>query len=81
MTPEGISELIESQLPDAQARVVSDDNTHFEAIVISSAFDGARALKRHQMVYACLGERMGGDIHALSIRAYTPAEWAQRDGE
>ncbi len=79
MTPEGISELIESQLPDARAQVVSDDNTHFEAVVISSAFDGARALKRHQMVYACLGDRMGGDIHALSIRAYTPAEWAARD--
>ncbi len=65
-------------MPDADVRVASDDNTHFEALVITDAFEGVRALKRHQMVYAGLGDKMGGEIHALSIQALTPAEWQAR---
>ena len=79
MTPEEIQTLIESHLSDARAIVTSDDNTHFEAEVVCSAFEGKRALQRHQMVYAALGDRMGGEIHALSIRALTPGE-ADSDG-
>ena len=74
MTPDEIQTLIESNLADSSARVSSDDNTHFEAIVICAGFDGKRPLQRHQMIYAALGEKMGGDIHALSIKALTPAE-------
>ena len=77
MTPLEISRLIEAGLEDCRASVFSEDNTHFEAIVVSPAFEGLRPLKRHQMVYGCLGERVGRDIHALSIRAYTPGEWSQ----
>lgn len=77
MTAEEISQLIEAGLSDCKARVVSDDNTHFQALVVSPAFEGERPLKRHQMVYACLGERVGTDIHALSIRAFTPEEWSR----
>jgi len=79
MTPSEIQTMLESQLPECSATVVSDDNTHFEATVISSAFDGKRALQRHQMVYGALGDKVGGDIHALSIQAYTPDEWQQRE--
>ncbi|HZW60016.1 MAG TPA: BolA/IbaG family iron-sulfur metabolism protein [Woeseiaceae bacterium] len=79
MKAEEIAELIEAGLPGARVRVISDDDTHFEAIVISESFDGKRALARHQLVYRCLGARMGGDIHALSIRAHTPREWQQLD--
>lgn len=75
MDPSEITALIEAGLPDAVVRVVSPDNTHFEAIVVSQAFTGKRPLQRHQLIYGCLGARMGNEIHAMSIRAYTPAEW------
>lgn len=74
MTPEQIKLLIEEHLGDCEATVVSEDNTHFEAIVVSGAFAGVRPLQRHQMVYAALGDKMGGDIHALTIQALTPEE-------
>jgi acid stress-induced BolA-like protein IbaG/YrbA len=76
MTPAEVTSLIRAGLPDAQVQVASDDDTHFEAVVVSPAFAGKRPLARHQIVYAALGERMGREIHALSIRAYTPEEWA-----
>ena len=58
----------------------SDDNTHYEAVVIARSFDGKRPLQRHQMVYAALGDKMGGEIHALSIQAMTPDEAAADGG-
>jgi acid stress-induced BolA-like protein IbaG/YrbA len=79
MTPEQIQEMIETNLPDCRAEVLSDDNTHFEAVVICSGFAGKRPLQRHQMVYAALGDKIGGDIHALSIKALTPDESAGAD--
>ena len=74
MDPSDIEKLIEEGLPGATVRVSSPDNTHFQAIVVSDAFAGLRATARHQLVYRCLGERMGNEIHALSIRALTPDE-------
>ena len=74
MTPENIAKLIEDGLPGAEARVASDDNTHFEAVVICPDFEGKRPLARHQMVYKTLGTLMGNEIHALSIKAVTPDE-------
>ncbi len=59
-------------------RVESDDDVHFAARIVSSAFDGKRPLARHQLVYRTLGERMGREIHALSIEALTPDEAAAR---
>ena len=59
MTPEDIQAMLESHLPDCTAKVVSDDNTHFEATVISAAFAGKRSLQRHQMVYAALARENG----------------------
>lgn len=79
MTPAEIQELIEAHLPECTAQVASDDLTHYEATVVSSAFTGKRALQRHQLVYAALGEKMGREIHALSIAAYTPDEWRERE--
>ena len=74
MTPAEIEQLILSGMPDASVAVSSDDNTHFEAVVVSGEFTGKRQLQRHQMVYRTLGELMGGEIHALSIQALTPEE-------
>ena len=74
MTPETIRQLIEAGLPGARAKVHGPDGVHFEATVIAEAFAGKLPLARHRMVYATLGERMGGEIHALSLKTLTPAE-------
>jgi len=77
MTSDDIARLIEAGLPDAQVAVNGDDGAHFEAVVISEEFAGKRAVQRHQQVYGTLGERMGREIHALSLKVFTPEEWAQ----
>ena len=51
--------------------------THFKAVVVSPLFDGLNAVKRHQRVYATLGELMG-QVHALALHTYTPGEWAEQ---
>ena len=80
MTPEEIENRIRAHLPGAVATVQSTDNVHYEAVIVSAAFAGKRALHRHRLVYGALGGSMGGDIHALSIQAFTPEEWAAREG-
>jgi acid stress-induced BolA-like protein IbaG/YrbA len=74
MHPDDVAALIRAALPGAEVRVESDDRTHFAARVVSDRFEGRRSLARHQLVYGALGERMGREIHALSIEALTPAE-------
>ena len=72
-----IRALIEQGLPGAEVSVQGEDGVHFEAIVVSAAFAGKLPLARHRMVYATLGELMGGAIHALSLRTLTPDEAAR----
>jgi len=72
-----VQHLIEAGLPDAKVVVSGPDGVHFEALVISPAFAGKLPLARHRMVYATLGELMGGAIHALSLRTLTPEEAAR----
>ena len=74
MNADTIRQLIEQGLPGARATVQGEDGVHFEATVVSTEFAGKLPLARHRMVYATLGERMGGEIHALSLKTYTPAE-------
>ena len=74
LNPADVKRLIEQGMPSAKVEVASDDNTHFEALVVSAEFEGKRPLARHQMVYAALGTAMGREIHALSLRTLTPAE-------
>jgi acid stress-induced BolA-like protein IbaG/YrbA len=74
MNAELIRQLIEAGLPGARADVQGEDGVHFEAQVVSDAFRGKLPLARHRMVYATLGERMGGEIHALALRTLTPDE-------
>jgi acid stress-induced BolA-like protein IbaG/YrbA len=54
---------------------VDGDGRHFDALVVSSAFEGKSRVQRHQLVYAALGDRMREEVHALSIKALTPSEW------
>ena len=76
MDAETIRNLIEAGLPGARADVQGDDGVHFEALVVCDAFKGKLPLARHRMVYATLGELMGGEIHALSLKTVTPEEAA-----
>ncbi len=69
-----IQSLIESGLPSAQVEVRGSDGVHFEALVVCDAFENKMTLARHRLVYATLGERLGTDIHALSLQTLTPAE-------
>ncbi len=75
MQVEQIKELIEAGLEGTEARVAGDDGTHFQAIIISPLFKDKNMLQQHQLVYKALGEKMGTDIHALSMQTYTPEEW------
>lgn len=74
MHPEKVAELIRAGLPGALVHVESDDQTHFAARIVSADFVGKRSIARHQLVYRCLGELVGREIHALSIEALTPEE-------
>ncbi len=77
LNPDTIKSLIEQGLPGAHADVRGDDGVHFEATVVSDAFAGKLPLARHRMVYATLGDRMGGEIHALALKTLTPTEAGQ----
>ena len=55
---------------------VRGDGAHFEAVIVSPAFEGLARVRRHQLVYAALGNRMREEIHALSMRTLSPAEWS-----
>jgi acid stress-induced BolA-like protein IbaG/YrbA len=75
MDPKEIARLIEQGLDGSSAEVRTDGQGHYEAVVVSSGFEGRRSVARHQMVYATLGSRVGNEIHALALRTFTPEEW------
>ncbi len=75
MNPQQITELIQRGLPGSRATVASEDNVHFDALVVADKFAGLRAVQRHKLVYATLGALMGNEIHALALKVYTPEEW------
>jgi acid stress-induced BolA-like protein IbaG/YrbA len=56
-------------------KVLGDDGTHFEAVIVSPEFHGKSMVQQHQAVYAALGDRMKAEIHALSMRTLTPEAW------
>jgi len=74
MDTQTIKNLIEQGLPGASAQVHGPDGVHFEATVVATQFAGKLPLARHRLVYATLGELMGGAIHALSLKTLTPEE-------
>jgi acid stress-induced BolA-like protein IbaG/YrbA len=76
MHPTKVADLIRASLPGAEVLVESPDETHYSARIVSPAFAGLRGVARHQLVYRALGERVGREIHALSIVALTPEESA-----
>jgi acid stress-induced BolA-like protein IbaG/YrbA len=74
VTPESVKQGIGSGLVCEHLEVLGDGQ-HFEAVIVSAAFDGKSRVQRHQLVYSALGDRMRQEIHALSMRTLTPAEW------
>jgi acid stress-induced BolA-like protein IbaG/YrbA len=79
-TAESIKQSIETGL-DCTHVEVAGDGQHWEAVIVSPAFEGLSLIKRHQLVYAALGDRMREEVHALSMQTLTPAQWdASRHG-
>lgn len=73
-TPDDVKRYIAAGL-DCSTLEVTGDGQHFEALIVSQLFEGQRLIQRHQLVYKALGERMREEIHALSMRTLTPAEY------
>ena len=78
MTSDQLESIIASQLP-CQHLSVEGDGRHWYATIVSEQFEGLRMIQRHQKVYATLGQKMQTDeVHALSMKTYTPSEWANQ---
>jgi acid stress-induced BolA-like protein IbaG/YrbA len=76
MTAHELQAIISAGLP-CEHITLEGDGRHWSAVIVSAAFEGKRLIQRHQRVYATLGARMHTDeVHALSMKTYTPAEWA-----
>ena len=75
MTAEVLQAIIAAGLPCEHLHV-EGDGRHWYATLVSAQFEGKRLIQRHQQVYATLGEKIKTDeVHALSMKTYTPAEW------
>ena len=79
LSSEQLKNYIMQGLPCDFVAVHGNDGQHFEAVVVSAAFAGKTMVQQHQLVYQALGARMRDEIHALSMRTFTPEAWA-RDG-
>lgn len=79
-TPEQIEGYIKQGIQCTQIKV-EGDGQHFFATIVSSEFEGKRLVQRHQMVYGAMGDRMKAEVHALSIKAFTPEEFAQSSSQ
>ena len=75
--PEDVQKYISENLP-CDFIEVRGDGQHFEAVIVSPAFTGKTMVQQHQTVYRALGDRMREEIHALSMKTYTPEQWASR---
>ena len=76
MTAQDIERLIKAGLPDAKVTItdLAGDGNHYQATVISAAFEGKRLVQQHQLVYDALGGRMGGELHALALTTSAPQD-------
>ena len=75
-TPEQIEVYIKQGITCTHIQV-EGDGQHFFATIVSPQFEGKRLVQRHQLVYGAMGDRMKAEVHALSIKAFTPEEFAQ----
>ena len=74
VTPVDIQNAIEAGLACEHVEVIGDGR-HFQAVIVSAAFEGLAKVRQHQLVYGALGDRMREEVHALSMQTLTPAQW------
>jgi stress-induced morphogen len=76
MNASDIERLIKEALPDAQVEIrdLAGDGDHYAANVVSSSFKGKSRVQQHQMIYAALKGRMGGELHALALQTSAPED-------
>jgi len=74
MDPKEIKAMIENGMSSLVVNV-DGDGTHFEALIVSTEFEGKSLIERHKLVYGVLGDAMKERIHALSLKTFTPEQW------
>lgn len=79
LTARELRSFIMDGLASDYVEVLGDDGQHFEAVIVSPAFTGKNMVQQHQLVYQALGERMRSEIHALSIKTFTPETWIRNN--
>lgn len=77
LTAEQVKDYIQQGLPCDHVAVQGNDGQHFEAVIVSPQFTGKNMVQQHQLVYKALGDKMREEIHALSMRTFTPEAWAR----
>ena len=77
LSADQLESYIAASLDCDYIKVMGDDGTHFEAVIVSPAFEGKRMVAQHQLVYGALGDRMRAEIHALGMKTYTPTQWQE----
>lgn len=79
VSPNQVEAMIKAGLPDAEVQVqdLTGGGDHYQVVVVSSLFEGKRTIQQHQMVYGALKQAMASEaIHALTMKTYTPQDWA-----
>ena len=76
MTPDALEAALREGFPDADIQItdLASDGDHYRARIVSAAFQGLNRVKQHQLVYAALKGRMGGELHALALETATPLQ-------
>ncbi|MEM7008477.1 MAG: BolA/IbaG family iron-sulfur metabolism protein [Thermodesulfobacteriota bacterium] len=77
MDPNDIKQMIENGMANVIVNV-DGDGTHFEALIVSTEFEGKSLIERHKLVYSVLGDAMKERIHALSLKTFTPEQWEKQ---
>ncbi|MCB5185627.1 BolA/IbaG family iron-sulfur metabolism protein [Methylobacillus gramineus] len=77
VSAQDLKNYITQGLACEHVQVLGDDGQHFEAIVVSQLFVGKNMVQQHQLVYQALGDRMREEVHALSMRTFTPEAWGK----
>lgn len=78
MDPKEIKAILENGMSNLVVNV-DGDGTHFEALIVSTEFEGKSLIERHKIVYGVLGDAMKERIHALSLKTFTPEQWESRN--
>lgn len=83
VTPDEVRRLLLAEFPGADIEIVDLTGTqdHYQARIVSAAFEQKTPIEQHRMVYAALGSMIHGPIHALALKTYTPTAWAKLNGE